>query len=143
MRNVFSLALPIVLITSVSAFAQSFSPPPVTTADRTIMNVSSDVLTDQGPIKLDPTPRMNDSLAFAAIGELILTVEGEKIGQVQHVSAGADGHIRTLMVDLDDGLPGMLESISLSAEGAARTQGGVVLTLSQAEVYQLLDANAS
>ena len=143
MRNVFSLALPIVLITGASAFAQSFSPPPVTAADRTIMNVSSDVLTDQGPIKLDPTPRMNDSLAFAAIGESILTVEGEKIGQVQHVSAGADGHLKTLTVELDDDLPGMLDSIALSAEGAARTQGGVVLTLSQAEVYQLLDANAS
>jgi len=144
MRRAADFILPIALIAGTGLSAQEFVPPMTVAENRTIMNVAQDVLTDEGPIKLDSQPvTQTEGLTFAAIGESILTVEGERIGKVHDVSAGTNGQLRSVKVALDEDMPGTLDMISLSAQGAERTQGGVVLTLSQNEVYQMIDANAS
>lgn len=136
MKRVFIITL----FTAAAASAQNVSPP----QDRTVMNVAGDVLTDPGRIAVDAVQANDEpALTFAAIGEPILIVDGRKIGEVAGVATDREGRLRTLMVNLDDSLPGNLDRIALSARGAARTQDGLVLTLGRAEVYQLIEANAS
>ena len=115
-----------------------------TAADRTVMSVASDVLTDRGAIEMDPVPAEDrQGLDFAAIGEPIITVGGERVGAVSGVTSGIDGKLTRIEVALDPRMPGSLESIMLSARGAERTEQGLVLTLSHDEVLQMIEANAS
>lgn len=154
MKPIATLLAPLALAMATSAFAQTaatdpvFLPPPAldgvrTAEDRTIMNVARDVLTDRARIAMDAVPQQDGpALTFAAIGEPVLTVSGETIGAVTDVTQDADGELRTLTIDLVDALPGSLDSLSLSAAGAARTSQGVVLTLSQDELHQMIEANS-
>lgn len=115
-----------------------------TVEDRTVMSVAGDVLTDTGPIAMDPVPVEDPvGLNFAAIGEPIITLGGERVGAVSGVTSGADGTLARIEVALDPRMPGNLDSIVLSARGAERTQDGLVLTLSRDEVLQMIEANAS
>ncbi|WP_316015354.1 hypothetical protein [Roseobacter sp. HKCCA0434] len=143
----FPMALSAAALVATAAAAQTTSvDSDLMGRDRTVLGVTSQLLTEDGPILLDPVERPAP-LTFAAIGEPVVTSDGIRIGEIERVDGISNGSVSQLTVDLDEtvtqSLTQSLDQLTIAAGGTTRTEDGLMLTLDTLEVKQLLEANGS